>query len=69
MLVAYNGNDSAKQILRRGKTADGSVGEVVENLDNRSGGGDYFLSRETVDKWSKENLDMHTVSFLLTFCC
>lgn len=56
MLLTYDGNDSAKRILRRARNADGSVGLVNEHLDQRIGGGTYFLPREEVEEWSKEKL-------------
>ena len=56
MLVAYDGNDSAKRVLcQRGAQGDW-VGDVTERDDSRVGGGDYFLHREAVDKWSKESM-------------
>ena len=55
-----DGNDSLKRVLRRSKT-DGSEEEPTlcpsrEREDSRDGGGDYFLSREQVDKWAKDRL-------------
>lgn len=67
MLVTYDGNDSAKRVLRRRRNEDGSVGSVSERVDQRKGGEDYFLSREEVDEWSKENMQdlMEAVCLLL----
>lgn len=60
MLLCYNGNDSLKRILRRSKaeeeltTDNAGVGESCERPDSRKAGGDYYVSREEVDKWAKE---------------
>ena len=63
-LVTYDGNDSAKRVLRRRKGDE--EGEVVERTDSRHGGGDYFLSRQDVDKWAKDNIEdmLRPVSYL-----
>ena len=58
-----DGNDSLKRVLRRKVgTSDGTPGPPSERLDDRSGRADYFLSREEVDRWSKDALeDMLTI--------
>ncbi|KAG6818274.1 hypothetical protein H0H93_006352 [Arthromyces matolae] len=58
MLVTMDGNDSLKRILRRkagGVDEDGEeeVGASKELKDDRDIGGDYYLSRERVDRWAK----------------
>ena len=67
MLYTFDGNDSLKRILRRatpvpgdmesGGTAEPAVGLTSERIDSRQGGGDYFLSREKVDRWAKTVLE------------
>jgi hypothetical protein len=54
MLVAMDGNNSAKRIPKRKTKDDGVTLMSTERIDTREGGGDYFLSREDVDKWAKE---------------
>jgi hypothetical protein len=66
MLLTMDGNDSLKCILRRapvddpaegGAEPDGpQVGESRELPDSRKVGGDYFISREHVDRWAKDVL-------------
>lgn len=63
MLVTMEGNDLLKRIFRRGAAPingeDGDeplVGPSVEHSDNRGVGGDHYLPREKVDRWSKEEL-------------
>ncbi|KAJ3917507.1 hypothetical protein F5877DRAFT_44531 [Lentinula edodes] len=60
MMVAMDGNDSLKRVERRKDAADDSLAEVadsgvVERVDPRQAGGDYFLSRKSVDDWAEEN--------------
>ncbi|KAJ3912126.1 hypothetical protein F5877DRAFT_54492 [Lentinula edodes] len=60
MMVAMDGNDSLKRVERRKEAADDSPAEVagsgvVERVDPRKAGGDYFLSRAAVDEWAEEN--------------
>ncbi|KAJ4477074.1 hypothetical protein C8R41DRAFT_983264 [Lentinula lateritia] len=60
MMVAMDGNDSLKRVERRKDAADDSLAEildsgVVERVDPRQAGGDYFLSRTSVDNWAEEN--------------
>jgi hypothetical protein len=54
MLIAMDGNNSAKRIPRRMTKDDGTTLLVAERIDTREGGGDYFLSRKNVDKWAEE---------------
>ena len=61
MLVTMDGNDSLKRILRRKPdTGLSTEAEAVqpsnEREDSRTVGGDYYISRERVDRWSKEIL-------------
>ncbi|KAJ7468828.1 hypothetical protein B0H11DRAFT_1731990 [Mycena galericulata] len=61
MLVAMDGNNSLKRVLRKDGTFDdaGNAGRgKSERQDPRTeeAGGDYFVSREKVDLWSKELL-------------
>ncbi|KAG6847569.1 hypothetical protein H0H93_007343 [Arthromyces matolae] len=61
MLVTMDGNDSLKRILRRkagGVDEDGEEesGASKELRDDRDVRGDYYLSRERVDRWAKERL-------------
>ncbi|KAJ7019748.1 hypothetical protein C8F04DRAFT_1214270 [Mycena alexandri] len=60
-LATIDGNNSLKRFWRREKVvdADGNVGPGAskERLDSRVAAGDYYLSREEVDKWSKEGLE------------
>ncbi|KAJ7033780.1 hypothetical protein C8F04DRAFT_1183753 [Mycena alexandri] len=60
-LTTIDGNNSLKRFWRREKVvdADGNVGPGAskERLDSRVAAGDYYLSREEVDKWSKEGLE------------
>ena len=56
-----DGNNSLKRVLRRethvahyGPDGVATVGESIEQEDSRQVGGDYYLSRNQVDKWAKE---------------
>lgn len=58
MLVTMDGNDSLKRILRR-EAAPDTVDEEIpqagasrERPDNRDVSGDYYLSRDRVDRWA-----------------
>ena len=60
MLVTIDGNDSLKRILRRepvSEDGDGNgprpLGVSKEQLDEREVGGDYYITRERVDRWAK----------------
>lgn len=58
-----NGNVSLKRILRRepAPVTDGDeapqVGASRESPDSRQVGGDYYLTREKVDRWAKDALE------------
>ncbi|KAJ7689826.1 hypothetical protein B0H17DRAFT_1134761 [Mycena rosella] len=62
MLAAMDGNDSLKHVLRKEQGAFDDNGvpkrRGLERPDPRTAdvGGDYFLTHEKVDKWSKEML-------------
>ncbi|KAJ7229592.1 hypothetical protein C8J57DRAFT_1092490 [Mycena rebaudengoi] len=62
MLVTMDGNDSLKRILRKEKGAYNEDGVQkrggTERKDPRTeaAGGDYYLTREKVNLWSKERL-------------
>ncbi|KAJ7892561.1 hypothetical protein B0H14DRAFT_3081486 [Mycena olivaceomarginata] len=61
MLVALDGNDSLKRILVKDKTVDengAAHGQGKEHDDPRTAdaGRNYLMTREDVDKWSKEVL-------------
>ncbi|KXN83359.1 hypothetical protein AN958_01534 [Leucoagaricus sp. SymC.cos] len=60
MLVTMDGNDSLKRIVRKEDDAvDGEAcieGELKELQDMREMYGDYYLSRETVDRWSRDRI-------------
>ncbi|THU77754.1 hypothetical protein K435DRAFT_701701 [Dendrothele bispora CBS 962.96] len=60
ILTTMDGNDSLKRLDRReGNTTDENglpcLGADKERPDPRDGGDDYFLKREEVDKWDREN--------------
>jgi hypothetical protein len=63
MLCTMDGNDSLKRILRRepATLTDGDeapqVGASRESPDSRKVGGDYYLTRERVDRWAKAALE------------
>ncbi|KAJ6567613.1 hypothetical protein DFH09DRAFT_918689, partial [Mycena vulgaris] len=65
MLVTSDGNNSLKRVLRKEHGAFNENGVPqrggTERVDPRTAevGGDYFLSREKVDWWSKEVLAQH----------
>ena len=52
MLITMDGNNSLKR-LRRGATSDGEDGGCNDLPDPRQTPGDYYLTREEVDKWAK----------------
>ncbi|KAF8135315.1 hypothetical protein K438DRAFT_1997357 [Mycena galopus ATCC 62051] len=60
-LCTMDGNNSLSQfeVRERETYADGTTapGFSREHADNRVAAGDYYLSREEVDKWAKEGLD------------
>ncbi|KAE9384969.1 hypothetical protein BT96DRAFT_841316, partial [Gymnopus androsaceus JB14] len=66
MIVEMDGNDSLRCVERRGDATieplkqgeeEGvpRLGPLKERKDPRVGGGDYFLSRDEVNLWAKEN--------------
>ncbi|KAJ7078299.1 hypothetical protein B0H15DRAFT_924811 [Mycena belliarum] len=62
MLATIDGNNSLKRFWRREREDfqdDGSAipGASKERVDRREPPGDYYLSREEVDRWAKEGLD------------
>ncbi|KAJ7094752.1 hypothetical protein B0H15DRAFT_798886 [Mycena belliarum] len=62
LLVTIDGNNSLKRFWRREREEvleDGSSvpGTSKERHDGRVPGGDYYLSREEVDRWAKEGLE------------
>ena len=59
-----DGNDSLKRIQKRSQVfedliegEDSNVAKSNERIDTRCVSGDYYLSRQTVDRWSKEVLE------------
>ncbi|KAF7378002.1 hypothetical protein MSAN_00224100 [Mycena sanguinolenta] len=62
MLVAMDGNDSLKRVLRKDSTFDDD-GNPTRGKSQRQdpreadAGGSYFLKRDEVDKWAKEMID------------
>ncbi|KAJ8073036.1 hypothetical protein PM082_019904 [Marasmius tenuissimus] len=59
-LGAMDGNDSLKRVERRETTGEnGGPGRLKEREDPREGGREYFLSREEVDWWERDNWPNH----------
>ncbi|KAJ7195403.1 hypothetical protein B0H12DRAFT_1082211 [Mycena haematopus] len=61
-LATIDGNNSLKRFWRRERDDVGADGKTVpgaskERRDTRKAPGDYYLSREEVDAWSKEGLE------------
>jgi hypothetical protein len=62
MLVTMDGNDSLKHVICKNvfespENEDGETTTVIkEALDTRKVVGDYYLDRETVDKWAKDRV-------------
>ncbi|KAJ3765786.1 hypothetical protein FB446DRAFT_654740 [Lentinula raphanica] len=60
LLATWDGNNSLKRLRRteRIDTVDDlpQLGKSRERLDTRKAGGNYYLSREEVDQWSKESI-------------
>ncbi|EKM77186.1 hypothetical protein AGABI1DRAFT_43811, partial [Agaricus bisporus var. burnettii JB137-S8] len=62
MLVTMDGNDSLKRVIRKDTYIDpadatGQATTIVkETLDTRKVIGDYYLARETVDRWAKDRV-------------
>ncbi|KAF7371233.1 hypothetical protein MSAN_00759000 [Mycena sanguinolenta] len=62
MLVAMDGNDSLKRVLRKDSTFDDDGNPTRGKSQRRDpreadAGGSYFLKRDEVDKWAKEMID------------
>jgi len=64
ILVTMDGNDSLKRIQKRSQVVEdlvegeeSDVGESNERMDTRCVSGDYYLSRQKVDRWSREVLE------------
>lgn len=60
LLATWDGNNSLKR-LRRAEQVEPindsdkpQLGKSKEGVDTRQAGGDYYLTREEVDRWSKE---------------
>ncbi|KAF9071158.1 hypothetical protein BDP27DRAFT_1219440, partial [Rhodocollybia butyracea] len=62
MLGTWDGNNSLKRLVRNKSTENVDGGDVPapekskEFEDTRVAGGDYYLTREEVDAWSKESI-------------
>lgn len=61
-LYTMDGNNSLARLLRRGESTETEEGETVagpsiERTDTRSVPGGYLLTRDRVDKWTKELLE------------
>jgi len=55
-----DGNDSQKWILRRSlpeEDGSGTPGPSSEHSDHRKVPGDYYLTREEVNKWAEDALE------------
>ncbi|KAJ3775255.1 hypothetical protein FB446DRAFT_638291 [Lentinula raphanica] len=64
LLATWDGNNSLKR-LRRTERFDAvddlpQLGKSRERPDTRTAGGDYYLSREEVDRWSRESIQKLT---------
>ncbi|KAJ3746941.1 hypothetical protein EV360DRAFT_76388, partial [Lentinula raphanica] len=53
LLGTMDGNNSLKRLYRRDTVDEDSAEQSKERSDLRVGGGDYYLTREEVDGWSK----------------
>ncbi|KAF9036399.1 hypothetical protein BJ165DRAFT_1417245 [Panaeolus papilionaceus] len=62
MLLTMDGNDLLKRLARRDRTEEmeggRELGENHERNDPRIVRGDYYLSREEVDRWGKGSVDL-----------
>ncbi|KAF9049005.1 hypothetical protein BJ165DRAFT_1343532, partial [Panaeolus papilionaceus] len=62
MFVTMDGNDSLKRLARRDRTeqveGEKELGENHERHDPRVVRGDYYLSREEVDRWDKASVNL-----------
>ncbi|KAJ3717531.1 hypothetical protein C8R42DRAFT_587087, partial [Lentinula raphanica] len=57
ILGTMDGNNSLKRLYRKDASDEEGIPEQSkERTDLRFGGGDYYLSREEVDKWSRDAL-------------
>ncbi|KAJ3769675.1 hypothetical protein FB446DRAFT_648232 [Lentinula raphanica] len=58
LLATWDGNNSLKRLRRTERVDDDmpQLGKSKEGIDTRQAGGDYYLSREEVDRWSKESI-------------
>lgn len=62
MLATWDGNNSLKRLAKNElvENVDGTdtpaLGKSKEFADTRVAGGDYYLTREEVDAWSKESI-------------
>ena len=62
MLITMDGNSSLKR-LRRSRSADENTTDgsdksrVGERVDSRPPPGDYFISREDVNKWARQPIE------------
>lgn len=55
MLLAMDGNDSLKRLLRRSPSDNPEVvGPCNERVDTRQVEGDFYISREDVNKYARE---------------
>ncbi|KAJ7768412.1 hypothetical protein B0H16DRAFT_1307963 [Mycena metata] len=57
VLTTMDSNNSLKRFERRERTAGIAPGPSQEQEDERKVPGDYYLSREEVDRWGKDQLD------------
>ncbi|KAJ3712392.1 hypothetical protein C8R42DRAFT_647550 [Lentinula raphanica] len=53
LLGTMDGNNSLKRLYRKDTVGEDSAEQSKERSDMRVGGGDYYLTREEVDEWSK----------------
>ncbi|KAJ8092602.1 hypothetical protein PM082_006927 [Marasmius tenuissimus] len=57
---AMDGNESLKRVERQEAAGEnGKPGQLKEREDLREGGKEYFLSREEVDWWDRDNWSRH----------
>ncbi|KAJ3712115.1 hypothetical protein DFJ43DRAFT_1135053 [Lentinula guzmanii] len=57
LLATWDGSNSLKRLRRTERVEEGDkplLGKSKEGIDMRKSGGDYYLTREEVDEWSKE---------------
>ncbi|KAJ7155575.1 hypothetical protein C8R43DRAFT_1000468 [Mycena crocata] len=58
ILTTHDGNNSLKRFERRERKEDGAPGASKERVDDREVPGDYYLSREEVDRWGQDELEL-----------